>query len=301
MKIGIIVSRFQTPYLHEGHVRTIQYVFDKSERVIIFLGTRPTRLTTTNPLSFEMRKQMVLSIFPQAEVYSIADQKYNERWSQNLDSKITALCNDADDVILYGGRDSFIKNYHGNYPCKDTGIRVDVSSTRIREEISKTIVDSQDFRKGIVYASAYKFPTSYQTVDVAIVNFDNNKILLGKKETEGLYRFIGGFVDPSDSSLELAAKREVAEECGHIETDDYKYIGSYRIDSWRYRDETDKMITAFFCCHYIYGRPSPMDDISELQWFDIEKLTEENIEPTHHILFNALKKYLQKNANTVKG
>lgn len=288
MKTGIIVARFQTSYLHEGHVKLIRYVSELSDRVIIFLGTTIPRLTYTNPLSFEVRKKMVQFQFPNVEVYPIQDCKTDNQWNILLDNNISRLCKD-ENIILYGDRESFIENYKGKYNKAFAEVTVHgISATKIRMGNHMCIPDTALGRAAVIWASEHKYPISYQTVDVAIVSTNQNKILLGRKDGESKYRFIGGFVDPEDQSLELAAKREVIEECGKIETDAYRYISSFRIDDWRYRKEKDKIMTAFFISEYIFGHVEASDDIAELKWFDLTTLTKDDFEPEHHILFNAL-------------
>ena len=39
---GVIIGRFQTPELHSEHIKLIQYVLDRHEKVILFLGVSPT-------------------------------------------------------------------------------------------------------------------------------------------------------------------------------------------------------------------------------------------------------------------
>jgi len=94
--------------------------------------------------------------------------------------------------------------------------------------------------------------------------------LLAKKPGEKGYRLIGGFVSPSDTSLETAARREVLEET-HIEISALDYIGSYLVDDWRYCNEIDKVMTTVFLAHYMFGAIQPDDDIEELKWFHLSR------------------------------
>ena len=74
---------------------------------------------------------------------------------------------------------------------------------------------------------------------------------VAKKKEETKYRFVGGFVDNTDKSYEDAVIREVKEET-KLDINNIKYITSRIIDDWRYRYETEKIITSFYCG--IYGR-----------------------------------------------
>lgn len=291
MKIGIIIARFQTHCLTEAHVALIQHVQAYNDKTILFLGTNRAILTEYNPLNFESRKMMVQSSFPHVEVQELKDQKYNDVWIQLLDDKLTKLFPE-DEIVLYGGRDSFMQIYKGKYATKIFPEIPMVSATKQREIIHKKIFDIDEWRQGIIYASANRYPISYQAVDIAIINFDKNELLLGKKLGELNYRFVGGFVDVADCSLELAAKREAREECGDIETDQYEYVGSFRLDDWRYRKAQDKIMTVLYCCHYIYGRVNAQDDIAEVKWFSLSTLKSTDFEVEHQSLFEALKKFL---------
>src|SRR5690242_6721581 len=106
--VGVIVGRFQVPELHPSHKNLIRYVVEKHPKVIIFLGNPATLGTRNNPLDFEMRKQMILTDFPEAIVLIANDCVNDEVWSKNLDSAISSVTTPNQKVVLYGGRDSFI-------------------------------------------------------------------------------------------------------------------------------------------------------------------------------------------------
>ncbi|MDO8504789.1 MAG: NUDIX domain-containing protein, partial [Candidatus Liptonbacteria bacterium] len=74
-----------------------------------------------------------------------------------------------------------------------------------------------------------------------------------------------------DPSLEAACRREVGEETG-VEIDGMEYVGSFRIDDWRYRGREDKMLSAFFAATYIFGHPKAEDDIEEVRWVPLALL-----------------------------
>lgn len=140
-------------------------------------------------------------------------------------------------------------------------------------------------------------PISFQTVDIAVLDRKPNgveKVLLGKRKHEDAYRFIGGFVDVEDSSLEQAAKRELEEECGlKIETTECKYIGSFRVDDPRYKDGKDKIMTALFYSVHLTGEPVAGDDIHEVHWFELGY--DIPIVKEHIPLLKSLIKFVNKN------
>lgn len=297
MKYGIIIGRFQINYPHAGHIQLIERVKSKSDQIIIFIGCSRARLTRSNPLSFEARAKMILRLYPDAIVEPLYDMKSDEVWSNQLDNKIQKIVSPGVDsklpyeVTLFGGRDSFISYYSGGHKTETVdGTVCDLSATRLRNQIANYISDSTDWREGVIFASAYKYPISFQAVDIAIVNQDKKEVLLGRKHDETLFRFIGGFVDPTDDSLESAARREAREEAGAMELADIKYLGSYRVDDWRYRKEVDKIMTAFFMTSYIFGHPVAGDDIAEVKWFNLSTITDGDVVEEHRYLLDRLLK-----------
>jgi bifunctional NMN adenylyltransferase/nudix hydrolase len=268
-EVGVIVGRFQVPYLHEAHVDLINTVKKEHSRVIIFLGLSPARVTKRNPLDFEARKQMIHESFPDVTVLYIKDMPDDKTWSRTLDTNIQDVIG-PQKAVLYGSRDSFISHYSGKYITVELIPERMISGSELRKAASQTTKCCPSFREGVIWAASNQWPKAWPTVDVAVMSSDYQKVLLGRKPHETKYRFIGGFVDPTDGSLEVAARREVREETGNIEISDVTYISSSIVDDWRYRYEDDKIITTFFSCTYVYGCPTPTDDIGELRWFPMK-------------------------------
>lgn len=143
-------------------------------------------------------------------------------------------------------------------------------------------------------------PVSYQTVDVAVIKKispyttgelnHSVMVLMGKRRHEAAYRLIGGFVDVEDNSLEIAAKRELQEESGDIQTTECKYVGSFRVDDPRYKNRKDAIMTALFICEHISGEPVANDDIHEVRWFELKGNIP--IVKEHEPLLNALRNKL---------
>ncbi len=284
--VGVIVGRFQVDKLHDAHRQIIDHVMKNHKKVLIFLGVSPTLTTKNNPLDFVSRKEMILQAYPNLTVMPIPDHPSDKDWSKNLDSRIREAC-PINSVLLYGGRDGFVEYYHGHFETIEIEQTVFVSGTEVRKEVSREVKPSVDFRAGVIYAAYNQYPKVFATVDVAII--DGEKILLGRKPNQTKFRFLGGFTDPTDNSYEDAAKREVQEESG-VEVADINYIGSCKIDDWRYRREEDKIITHLFTANYVSGNPEATDDIAELKWYNLKELTEDIFVNEHIPLFEILKK-----------
>ena len=293
--VGVIVGRFQVPYLHAAHQELINHVAEKHGKVIILVGISHVPLTKNNPLDFECRAKMLLEFMPDATVLPIKDHVSDDVWSQKLDEQVASVVSPTQTVVLYGGRDSFIKYYSGKYNTQELESDTIISGSELRENLKNRIKPTEDFRSGVIWSSWHQFPKVITTVDIAVVNVKTGQLLVCKKPGEKLYRFIGGFSDPRSPSFEHDAKREVSEETGGIEVDNLKYLGSFNIDDWRYRKEADHIRTLFYAAEYIYGQPIASDDVSELAWKPIDKDLEKLIMPIHAELARSLIKYFGKN------
>ena len=279
--IGVFVARLQVDELHEGHHYVIRQVTDAHKKVIIFLGVPEFIGMKKNVLDFDTRKKMVQEAYPNVVIVAIPDQEENPDWAHELDKRIREVYAHGD-PLLYGSRDSFIPHYKkggGKFDTKELEQLGTFAGTDIRKLISEDVKSSKDFRSGQIYHAYSLFPHVLPTVDIATLNEDRTKVLLARKYNKTKWRFIGGFVIPTDKSYELAAKRIYAKEAGgNSETGNYKYVTSCQIPDWRFRGEEDKVMTTLFTCKDIFGPISPSDDLAELKWFNISDL---HIESTY--------------------
>ncbi len=62
--IGVIVARFQTPYLHEGHKAIIDQVKSQHNKVVVVLGVSPVLGSKKNPLDFPTREKLLKKTYP---------------------------------------------------------------------------------------------------------------------------------------------------------------------------------------------------------------------------------------------
>ncbi|HYF68709.1 MAG TPA: NUDIX domain-containing protein [Ohtaekwangia sp.] len=295
--IGVIIARFQTPYLHPGHQALIESVQSKHKRLVIVLGVSPVLGSKHNPLDFHTREKMIKKYYPDVVVLPLADHPLDTVWSVNLDNLLMNTFPGAG-FMLFGSRNSFINYYSGKCKVHELAPHGEFSASQIRDSIKEQVMDAMEFRAGIIYAYANTYPKVYPTVDVAVFRNNKKEILLGKKDNDQKWRLIGGFTDPTDEGFESAAMRELKEECGDISVARFEYEGSFGINDWRYKNETDRIITTLFSTDYIAGEPKGNDDIAEVRWFPIRDLPEMISNGlttvTHDPLFNVLlNKYLK--------
>jgi bifunctional NMN adenylyltransferase/nudix hydrolase len=282
--VAVIVGRFQVNELHEAHIDLITSVLNKHDRVLVFLGNSTIRNTLNNPLDYRARRTMIADKFPTVEIHYINDNPSDTAWTKNLDKLIGEQLLPMQSVTLYGSRDSFLKCYTGKYTTCELEATTFISGTEVRRRVCNNYPPTADYRAGMIAATAYRFPTAFQTVDIAVIN-DKGELLLARKPEEKKWRFIGGFSDPASVSLEEDAKREVQEEAG-VEVGNITYLGSTLINDWRYRGEIDKIKTALFVAKYVFGKPEGADDVAEVKWVSINNLTKNDIVETHHVLID---------------
>tara|TARA_B110000503_G_scaffold34673_1_gene56521 strand:+ start:118 stop:1074 length:957 start_codon:yes stop_codon:yes gene_type:complete len=282
--VAVIVGRFQVNELHEAHIDLITSVLNKHDRVLVFLGNSIIRNTLNNPLDYRARRTMIADKFPTVEIHYINDNPSDTAWTKNLDKLIGEQLLPMQTVTLYGSRDSFLKCYSGKHNTCELEATTFISGTEVRRRVCNNYPPTADYRAGMIAATAYRFPTAFQTVDIAVVN-DKGELLLARKPEEKKWRFIGGFSDPASVSLEEDAKREVQEEAG-VEVGNITYLGSTLINDWRYRGEIDKIKTALFVAKYVFGKPEGADDVAEVKWVSINNLTKNDIVETHHVLID---------------
>jgi bifunctional NMN adenylyltransferase/nudix hydrolase len=297
--VAVIVGRYQTFQLHMEQILMIDEVIKRHPRTIIVLGNSLMRGTIANPLDFRARKTMIQEKFPKIDILYINDvPKDNALWSSNLDKLIKDNINNNETVAIYGSKDTFITKYNGKFATFEFEASSFVNPAEIRRQASVNYQPNEHFRAGFVAAQNARFPTAYQTVDIAIVD-DNGRLLMGRKPNETKWRFIGGFSDPNSISLEADARREAAEETG-VEVDGITYLGSLKINDSRYMFEVDCIKTAFFVGKYIFGRPQGNDDIAEVKWIPIKDLKKEDIGEFHHVLVDMLMEKFVKNETLYK-
>lgn len=307
--IGVIVGRFQVPQLTPGHLDLFTDVFERHEKVLVFLGTSPIKASRHNPLPFKARKRMITNAFkktpgdPILKILEIKDVHHEVLWSKTLDEKIRKEY-PTGPVTLYGSRDGFIPYYKGTFKTVELEARRVVSGSDIRKAIDALFsdengeaFDSEKVRQAWIACCFDRFPTSYTTVDGAVIDRLLNRLLLARKtnDPDGKWRFIGGFCDINlDSCLDEAVKREVMEETDFKGVGEPIYVGSAKINDWRYRNEQDGIMTTLFIIDEFVGEPKASDDISELKWFDIATLNEALFVPEHVVLFNKLNEHLHR-------
>lgn len=308
MKVGVIVGRFQTDELTPGHLSLIREASKNSDQVLILIGSTHKPPSHNNPLTFEMRRKIVwegilgdynilgsgMNKSCDFATLPLPDHHDEAQWVRNLDAIIhTFYRNDV--VTIYVGRDSGMTrcymDHGGKHKLREVSTPDATSATSRRAGLYNLPEENIDPRS-VIWTTQHQYPKVYPTIDCVLMDRAGFFVLIRKKD-ESKWRFPGGFADPSDKSFEMTCRREVSEECGDIEITDPRYIGSLQIDDWRYRNETDKIITTLFAANVMFGLPRAGDDATELLGF-VEGGVQEALVSEHRILWNL---YLQWRGN----
>jgi bifunctional NMN adenylyltransferase/nudix hydrolase len=94
-------------------------------------------------------------------------------------------------------------------------------------------------------------------------------------------------------SLEQAAGRELSEEVPKLFTHEFSYIGSTKVNDFRYKGTKDGIMTSLFVTYKLGGTEIAGDDIEEVEWFDLSTFDLNILTEHHHPLFEMLKKHLK--------
>lgn len=158
--LGVVIGRFQTDELHEGHLYLINFVRHRHEQVLILVGDREGRPTARDPYPFSIRKAVLQQPFPDVTIKRLVDSPIsNVHWSETVDAAISATANGSD-AVLYGSRDSFIPAYTGGYDTYEVPALSGCSATKRRQEQAAVYVDDPMWRRGWLAAIHHCVGTS---------------------------------------------------------------------------------------------------------------------------------------------
>jgi len=302
--VGVVIGRFQVPWLHEGHKQILRYA-KRHQKLAILIGIHPQINTRADPLDYQTRHHMLWSELseptsPHNIILPLPDQPTDELWSKNLDTILKSVF-PTDKPFLYGGRDSFIPHYHGvNETIEVDMLDVDGSGTDLRGSVSKHVMYDDSFRRGVIYGAYATRPRVNLCVDMAVTRNAEGQVqvLLGQKPYEkDVWRFPGGFVDPlTDECALRAAQRELHEETKLVfERCRWEVVSCRRVPDWRDAEES-VIFSTLYHVEYDFGMAEASDDLARTKWFNLREIERGNTNLTagHVALANDLIGHLRK-------
>lgn len=305
-EVGVIIGRFQTNRLHQGHRDLVNFALDNHKKVIILLGMSKMPNTTKNPLDFTSRKLMIQKEFPNVNILPIVDCKTNEKWSEDVD-KMVSIPYGEKKTVIYGSRDSFIPYYFGIHEVIELEPSETYNATNIRKEIARETLDSEDFRAGIIYSTFNNKDEVRPYISTIVQNF-KGEILLGKYKDEKYYHLLGEFVRDKDNNFEETSKRTMNEvTSNNLNINNVRYLTSSKFVDWRYKGESSSVINTVMLADYNFGiSNSALKDL-ETKWVKVQDLSNTHgirtkIAPEYRdILTNVINKIYNENLLTNVG
>lgn len=324
--MAVVVGKFQAPEPTEAHLELIRMARVNAPQVLIVIGDNQIK-HEVDLVPYEIRKIMIVErLFKHYhEVYGLTraleemsrfhfvclvDVFNPELWSSLLDDLITEQffevygrnlpCHNSE-ILLVGGRDSFIQYYVGKYTNTRTvtlSTGDSVSATESRNKCAERFIPDPMFIAGAFHQAMKQYATSFQTVDVLIKRVNasahvESSIVLGRKKNETKLVFIGGFSEPTSPSLEFDALKEVFEEASYTASEaDLKYVYSSLVDDPRYRNSKHKIKTVLFTLSVDQDAVfAPGDDIVEIVEVGASSFTKDILMTKHHRLFDIYKEH----------
>lgn len=283
-RLGVIIGRFQVDQISDGHKDLIMQVRQQHERTLILVGVSPVPGTIENPLDYASREYMLRSIYADLTILPVSDHPSDKLWSENVDKLIRTVF-PIGSVCLYGGRDSFMPFYSGQFDTCEFPPTNYIPATEKREAIGNIVPRSYEARRGVIYSTQNQFPRAFVCVDAIIHNGEQAIIAGEKPEDEGKLRLPGGFLNARETP-EAAVRREVYEEVG-CSVSDPKYVTSRDTHDWRFEGHRDGLVTLCFECQYLMGPIRGGDDLPLANWVDLRKSgTISRFIPGHQALIN---------------
>jgi 8-oxo-dGTP pyrophosphatase MutT (NUDIX family) len=302
MKVAVVVARFQGPNFHAGHKSLLDRVHRLADRVVIVLGIGHA-VCLRDPLNYSLRERMTRAAYPEAVIWGLPNHRYDRDWCAALDGFLYTAFPRAE-ITLYGCRDSCLEQYqkHGYNRVQhlDTyALEGPLSATDFRNGVKE--IDSEEFRRGVIYGVQSACPRVLPAVDIAIYRehwdgrLDPGKqLLLVRKQSEQEWRFPGGCLDATDTTLEHAARREAYEETG-LALDSLEYLSGRRIDDWRYRRTGISVFSVLFTAPWVGGAPRSRDkEIADAKWVPALSVLEVPLVEEHLPFYNDVLDWLAK-------
>jgi ADP-ribose pyrophosphatase YjhB (NUDIX family) len=279
--VAVVVGRFQCAQISAGQKYVLDVAQSESHKLMVFIGISPTTPDKHDPLGAETRIHMIKNVYPDALVLTIKDTKSNQEWSKNLDSAILDNIPPKASIKLYGGRNSFLSVYSGKFQMEEIEQQFNsISGTQHRNIVGLHSGKSEEFRRGVIWATQNQWNRVQMMVDVVPILIDDDgktSIVLIRKNSDGnRIRFIGGHVEPMKvdrpiNYLEKLVIKELKEE-SNLDVSSYHdihYVGSFLIDDWRYKYE-NKAVSAFFVVNPASGTPTAGSDADDIIMMPLE-------------------------------
>ena len=194
----VYIGRFQPP--HIGHISTIKFCLERSDYVIIVIGSANSSRDVRNPFTDAERARMILSSFTEEEqsrikLTFVEDRFYqNQHWISDVqyavDREISKLgWFDKTNITLVGYKKDDTSWYLNCFPHWDyVSIEAHKGDVEHAEPINSTNVRDLIFEGRIIYAKSVVSPKVYDIL-LDFVNTEDYKWLKSEYEHHLAYAY----------------------------------------------------------------------------------------------------------------
>lgn len=139
MNVGVIVGRFQVPFLTEGHLDLIKHVLNENDTVIIVIGETKNKVRNEkNLFSVNFRKELLYvqlqNYYDRISIVSLEDRDSDKEWDDALDELCSWRMVTGTNIRMYGNRDSFLRTYNGIFTKHEYHPKIHTSGAEIRKK-----------------------------------------------------------------------------------------------------------------------------------------------------------------------
>lgn len=165
-QLGIIVGRFQT--LHLGHEDMILKAMELCEQVGVFVGSSQEHGTEKNPFSYDIREQMIKTVFPSGlAVFPLPDIGVgnNHKWGEYVLEQVISRCGRQPDLLVSGKEERRIDWFSGEAGKQIAELyipkSIEISASQMRDFL---LHDAQKEWQSYVNPQLYPLYSQYRSL-----------------------------------------------------------------------------------------------------------------------------------------
>ena len=137
-QLGILVGRFQT--MHLGHEQMVRTALTLCRETAVFIGSSQESGTNKNPLSYEIRRQLLQNVFgDRLQIHPLPDIGVgnNSKWGDYVLETVYRRCGKYPDLLVSGKESRRIDWFDGVSSLRIAELyipkTIDISASRMRE------------------------------------------------------------------------------------------------------------------------------------------------------------------------
>ncbi len=288
MHLGVVVGKFQTPWLVPDHMATLRTAATNTDEVAVFLLDMEVEFSTKNPFTYAYREKLLAnyltdSLKKKCTIYKIRDEKYFSRLQENIDATLIKKYPADTKMTMFGN--GFVKDYDGicDVMILETNLGRTAAEARL-DAMTLPYTPSENHGKGQAYA-AYNRTRSCRNyvVVIMVVDLDGKKFLAINDKRYKKLTFPITQVNGDEDHLQAYASKLVKHEvplATNVKFTAFKsFIQHY---DWRFRASTDICVYHTYICEI--GNKPPIGKGLEI----LEELREKDFEEEFKSTVNSI-------------